>query len=45
MSLFNLQAPFEPGGDQPDAIAQLTVYGTKAEPLRAVADYIVTRDR
>ncbi len=24
MSLFNLQAPFEPGGDQPDAIAQLT---------------------
>lgn len=28
-----------------NAIAQLTVYGTKAEPLRAVADYIVTRDR
>ena len=24
MSLFNLQAPFEPTGDQPDAIAQLT---------------------
>ncbi|MGB5633666.1 MAG: DEAD/DEAH box helicase family protein, partial [Waterburya sp.] len=24
MSLFNLQAPFEPAGDQPDAIAQLT---------------------
>ncbi|MEL6495162.1 MAG: excinuclease ABC subunit UvrB [Cyanobacteria bacterium J06623_7] len=24
MSLFNLQAPFEPGGDQPEAIAQLT---------------------
>ncbi|MGD1918915.1 MAG: geranylgeranyl diphosphate synthase CrtE [Pleurocapsa sp.] len=27
------------------AIAQLSVYGTKAEPLRAVANYIVTRDR
>ncbi|MFM2314339.1 MAG: hypothetical protein RLZZ04_3615, partial [Cyanobacteriota bacterium] len=24
MSLFNLQAPFEPEGDQPEAIAQLT---------------------
>ena len=24
MSLFNLQAPFEPQGDQPQAIAQLT---------------------
>ena len=24
MSLFNLQSPFEPGGDQPEAIAQLT---------------------
>jgi excinuclease UvrABC helicase subunit UvrB len=24
MSLFNLQAPFEPGGYQPEAIAQLT---------------------
>jgi excinuclease ABC subunit B len=24
MSLFNLQAPFEPGADQPEAIAQLT---------------------
>ena len=28
-----------------DAIAQLSVYGAKAEPLRAVASYIVTRDR
>lgn len=28
-----------------NAIAQLSVYGTKAEPLRAVANYIVTRDR
>jgi len=27
------------------AIAQLSTYGTKAEPLRAVASYIVTRDR
>ena len=27
------------------AIAQLDVYGAKAEPLRAVANYIVTRDR
>ncbi len=27
------------------AIAQLSVYGAKAEPLRAVANYIVTRDR
>jgi geranylgeranyl diphosphate synthase, type II len=27
------------------AIAQLTTYGVKAEPLRAVANYIVTRDR
>ncbi len=28
-----------------NAIAQITVYGAKAEPLRAVANYIVTRDR
>ena len=28
-----------------NAIAQLTVYGAKADPLRAVANYIVTRDR
>lgn len=28
-----------------DAISQLSIYGTKAEPLRAVANYIVTRDR
>ena len=28
-----------------NAIAQLDVYGAKAEPLRAVANYIVTRDR
>ena len=28
-----------------DAIAQLSVYGAGAEPLRAVANYIVTRDR
>jgi len=28
-----------------NAIAQLTTYGVKAEPLRAVANYIVTRDR
>ena len=28
-----------------NAIAQLSVYGAKAEPLRAVANYIVTRDR
>ncbi|MDJ0569600.1 MAG: polyprenyl synthetase family protein [Pleurocapsa sp. MO_192.B19] len=27
------------------AIAQLSIYGTKAEPLRALATYIVTRDR
>ncbi len=27
------------------AIAQLSTYGAKAEPLRAVAKYIVTRDR
>ncbi len=27
------------------AIAQLSIYGAKAEPLRAVARYIVTRDR
>ena len=27
------------------AIAQLSIYGAKAEPLRAVANYIVTRDR
>ncbi|MEL6496562.1 MAG: geranylgeranyl diphosphate synthase CrtE [Cyanobacteria bacterium J06623_7] len=27
------------------AIAQLSVYGPKAEPLRAVANFIVTRDR
>ena len=27
------------------AIAQLSTYGAKAEPLRAVANYIVTRDR
>ncbi|WP_019504326.1 geranylgeranyl diphosphate synthase CrtE [Pleurocapsa sp. PCC 7319] len=27
------------------AIAQLSIYGAKAEPLRAVAKYIVTRDR
>lgn len=27
------------------AIAQLSVYGAKADPLRAVASYIVTRDR
>ena len=27
------------------AIAQLSTYGEKAEPLRAVANYIVTRDR
>ncbi len=28
-----------------NAIAQLTAYGAKAEPLRAIANYIVTRDR
>ncbi|MDJ0591103.1 MAG: polyprenyl synthetase family protein [Pleurocapsa sp. MO_226.B13] len=28
-----------------DAIAQLSVYGAEAHPLRAVANYIVTRDR
>lgn len=28
-----------------NAIAQLSVYGAKAEPLRAVANYIVARDR
>ncbi len=28
-----------------DAIAQLSSYGAKAEPLRAVANFIVTRDR
>lgn len=28
-----------------NAIAQLDIYGAKAEPLRAVANYIVTRDR
>lgn len=28
-----------------DAIAQLSIYDAKAEPLRAVASYIVTRDR
>jgi geranylgeranyl diphosphate synthase, type II len=28
-----------------DAITQLSTYGIKAEPLRAVASYIVTRDR
>ena len=28
-----------------NAITQLSVYGAKAEPLRAVAKYIVTRDR
>lgn len=28
-----------------NAIAQLSIYGTKAEPLRAVANYIVARDR
>ncbi|MEY2833206.1 MAG: hypothetical protein RLZZ574_2465 [Cyanobacteriota bacterium] len=28
-----------------DAITQLSAYGIKAEPLRAVASYIVTRDR
>ena len=28
-----------------NAIAQLSVYNAKAEPLRAVASYIVTRDR
>lgn len=28
-----------------NAIAQLSVYNAKAEPLRAVANYIVTRDR
>ena len=28
-----------------DAIAQLSVYDAKAEPLRAVANYIITRDR
>ena len=28
-----------------NAIAQLSIYGAKAEPLRAVANYIVTRDR
>ena len=27
-----------------DAIAQLTTYGEKAEPLRAIANYIVTRN-
>ena len=27
------------------AIAQLSIYDTKADPLRAVANYIVTRDR
>lgn len=27
------------------AISQLSIYGAKAEPLRAVAEYIVTRDR
>ena len=28
-----------------NAISQLSVYGTKAEPLKAVANYIVARDR
>lgn len=28
-----------------NAIAQLANYGTKAEPLRAIANYIITRDR
>jgi geranylgeranyl diphosphate synthase type II len=28
-----------------NAIAQLSTYGIKAEPLRAIANYIVTRDR
>jgi geranylgeranyl diphosphate synthase type II len=28
-----------------NAIAQLSSYGAKAEPLRAIANYIVTRDR
>ena len=28
-----------------DAIAQLSVYGAEAQPLKAVANYIVTRDR
>jgi geranylgeranyl diphosphate synthase, type II len=28
-----------------NAIAQLTTYGVKADPLRAIANYIVTRDR
>ena len=28
-----------------EAIAILTIYGTKADPLRALAKYIVTRDR
>ncbi|MFM2313161.1 MAG: hypothetical protein RLZZ04_2437 [Cyanobacteriota bacterium] len=28
-----------------NAIAQLATYGVKAEPLRAIANYIVTRDR
>ena len=27
------------------ALAQLSIYGAKAEPLRAIAEYIVTRDR
>ena len=27
------------------AIAQLSIYGVKAEPLRAIANFIVTRDR
>lgn len=27
------------------AIMQLSIYGAKAEPLRAIAEYIVTRDR
>ena len=27
------------------AIAQLTIYGKQAEPLRAIANYVVTRDR
>lgn len=28
-----------------NAIKQLSIYGAKAEPLRAIAEYIVTRDR
>ena len=28
-----------------NAIAQLSIYGVKAEPLRAIANFIVTRDR